>query len=557
MPLRKIRRPATKDKCRKLVNDNIRFLMEEGRPQKQAVAIALSAARKNGCRIPDTRKGRAGGADRVFVDAEIRTVGGETFATVTWLDTHGKRHSAQGPRHSAAMRALLAEAAEDGVRARHVVKPTARGVDHAFGASGGRTPRLFIGVYPGGMVYADRHKERDGDYARVAFLPWDTLEVEVDKRADPELVRQALAHATLLARKSGQAFAIDASGHHVLLGSKLVRGALPRWLAEGRVAKGRATGRDPLAEKVLGHLTREPPPYGGHITLNEWGWGIPRSSAETILRSKAARTLLANPTLTSIEIARHLAERRERQTAACEDRAARLAEQHRVARERHEAARARREGRAGGRHVGDVPMGEHRFEKYAFELSGSHSEGPVRVKILDVAPGSIFKTSTTRLLESFHPDYSHRRGYTLSRKKAFEFYKAARDGATTSPRQQAKDAREATLIAKERRKIQEQVVAWGGSAEGEYAFLDTAYGRLAIHPISRDFIATRFLDHARARPWTKDGSGKWNFHGDTALPDFHRALGELRALRCTQHTDCKKNEPLGRACLVEQARQPR
>lgn len=139
MPLRKIRRPATKDKCRKVVSDNIRFLMEEGRPQKQAIAIALSVARKSGCRIPDTRKGRAGGASRVFIDAEIRTVGAETFATVTWLDTHGKRHSAQGPRQSLEMRALLTAAAEDGVRARHVVKPVARGVDHAFGASGGRT----------------------------------------------------------------------------------------------------------------------------------------------------------------------------------------------------------------------------------------------------------------------------------------------------------------------------------------------------------------------------------------------------------------------------------
>lgn len=63
MPLKKIRRPATKAKCRKNVSENISFLMrEEGRPQKQAVAIALSTARKAGCRIKDTRAGRSNGS---------------------------------------------------------------------------------------------------------------------------------------------------------------------------------------------------------------------------------------------------------------------------------------------------------------------------------------------------------------------------------------------------------------------------------------------------------------------------------------------------------------
>jgi len=65
MPLKKIRRPATKAKCRKNVSENISMLMrEEGRPQKQAIAIALSHARRMGCRIPDTRKGRAGGDEK-------------------------------------------------------------------------------------------------------------------------------------------------------------------------------------------------------------------------------------------------------------------------------------------------------------------------------------------------------------------------------------------------------------------------------------------------------------------------------------------------------------
>ena len=149
MPLKKIRRPATKEKCRKNISKNISFLMEEGRPQKQAVAIALSVARKAGCRIPDTR----GSARK--------------------------------------------------------------------GRAGGKSDALFIGIYPSGIVYADRRKERGGDYTRVAFLPYDNLVLAVEKGADPALVAEARAHADTLIAQRGEAFAIDASGHHVILGKDL------------------------------------------------------------------------------------------------------------------------------------------------------------------------------------------------------------------------------------------------------------------------------------------------------------------------------------------------
>lgn len=55
MPLSKVRKP-TKSNCRANMSRNIKLLMDEGRPQPQAVAIAYKKAREGGCAMPDTRK---------------------------------------------------------------------------------------------------------------------------------------------------------------------------------------------------------------------------------------------------------------------------------------------------------------------------------------------------------------------------------------------------------------------------------------------------------------------------------------------------------------------
>jgi hypothetical protein len=40
---------------------------------------------------------------------------------------------------------------------------------------------LFIGLFPAGVSYANRNVEENGDYKRLAFLPYDTLALEVQK----------------------------------------------------------------------------------------------------------------------------------------------------------------------------------------------------------------------------------------------------------------------------------------------------------------------------------------------------------------------------------------
>lgn len=72
------------------------------------------------------------------------------------------------------------------------------------------SPRLFMGVYPCGIVYADRGVNEGGDYARVAFLPFATLEIEWKRPTSPlrELVVRAAAE---LQAQRGELFATSAT----------------------------------------------------------------------------------------------------------------------------------------------------------------------------------------------------------------------------------------------------------------------------------------------------------------------------------------------------------
>jgi hypothetical protein len=83
------------------------------------------------------------------------------------------------------------------------------------------TERLFTGVYPGGIVYSDRSRSRGGDYVRVAFLPYTTLVLEVEKgEGRSDLLPLIRKDAERMAARRGERFPIDAAGHTVVLGGK-------------------------------------------------------------------------------------------------------------------------------------------------------------------------------------------------------------------------------------------------------------------------------------------------------------------------------------------------
>ena len=79
--------------------------------------------------------------------------------------------------------------------------------------------RLFIGIYPGGISYVDRHRERHGDYASLAFLPYDTLVLKVQRDCPKELRTEIEAHAATIQARRGEQYEVSTCGQTVRLGA--------------------------------------------------------------------------------------------------------------------------------------------------------------------------------------------------------------------------------------------------------------------------------------------------------------------------------------------------
>jgi uncharacterized protein YjhX (UPF0386 family) len=77
---------------------------------------------------------------------------------------------------------------------------------------------LFIGLFPAGVSYANRNVEENGDHKRLAFLPYDTLALEVQKDCPLELRHRIFEDAKTIQARHGKPFRISTCGQTVIFG---------------------------------------------------------------------------------------------------------------------------------------------------------------------------------------------------------------------------------------------------------------------------------------------------------------------------------------------------
>lgn len=83
--------------------------------------------------------------------------------------------------------------------------------------------QLFAGCFPTGIVYADRCNLENGDYKRLAFLSFQSLELSVEPTCVPRLREHIERHAKAIQAQRGMPYQISECGQTVILGSSGIR----------------------------------------------------------------------------------------------------------------------------------------------------------------------------------------------------------------------------------------------------------------------------------------------------------------------------------------------
>ena len=80
---------------------------------------------------------------------------------------------------------------------------------------------LFMGVFPGGISYADRSREEHGDYMSIAFLDFATLTLTWRNNCPPEMRERIETDAAEIQAREGELYQVSTVGQTVRLGSGL------------------------------------------------------------------------------------------------------------------------------------------------------------------------------------------------------------------------------------------------------------------------------------------------------------------------------------------------
>lgn len=79
---------------------------------------------------------------------------------------------------------------------------------------------LFVGVFPTGWGFADRRKERGGDWKRVAFLSFRTLKLELERDCPKDLLPLVTKFANEMEGRRGTLYRPATHGNPIVLGSE-------------------------------------------------------------------------------------------------------------------------------------------------------------------------------------------------------------------------------------------------------------------------------------------------------------------------------------------------
>lgn len=77
---------------------------------------------------------------------------------------------------------------------------------------------LFTYVAATGICYCDRTRTGDGDYARIGFLPFSTLEADIAEDCPDALRDRIVASMAAIQARRGEDYQISTAGQTVRLG---------------------------------------------------------------------------------------------------------------------------------------------------------------------------------------------------------------------------------------------------------------------------------------------------------------------------------------------------
>ncbi|MDG3444605.1 hypothetical protein [Nitrospirillum amazonense] len=81
--------------------------------------------------------------------------------------------------------------------------------------------RLFCGVTSTGLIWADRSREKHGDYKRLAFMAFSTLELSFEKDCGAAFRQLIGEDAAPIQARRGEPFEVSTAGQTITLGHAL------------------------------------------------------------------------------------------------------------------------------------------------------------------------------------------------------------------------------------------------------------------------------------------------------------------------------------------------